>query len=146
MSDTALFAPRERRDGVPVKSLLIVEDNSDMLEMFVEMLRSDFSIVGTLSTGGAALREASSLNPDIIMLDVSLGDMSGFVVAEHLQKAGCAARIVFVSVHESFSFVNAAQRLGASGYIFKSQICRDLLNALRNASMGGQFVSSKPYE
>jgi len=127
-----------------VNRLLIVDDNPAMLETLIDMLHSDFSIVGTLSTGAAALRDAPTLSPDVILLDVSLGDMSGFSVAEHLQKAGCAARIVFVSVHESISFVHAARRLGAAGYIFKSQIGRDLLNALRGVSMGEQFISSMP--
>jgi len=129
-----------------VKRLLIVDDNPAMLEMLIDMLHSDFSIVGTLSTGGAALKEAAAMNPDIILMDVSLGDMSGFSVAEHLQKTGCIGRIVFVSVHESFSFVHAARCLGVAGYIFKSQIGRDLLNALRRVSMGEQFISSMPEE
>ena len=125
-----------------MKRLLIADDNSAMLEMFIDMLHSDFSIVGALSTGAAALRDASTLSPDVILLDVSLGDMSGFSVAEHLQRTGCAARIVFISVHESFSFVHAARRLGAAGYIVKSQIDRDLLNGLHRVSMGEQFISS----
>jgi two-component system NarL family response regulator len=125
-----------------MKSLVIVDDNPQMMETLVDMLHADFSIVGTLSKGRAVLREISTLNPDIILLDVSLGDMSGFAVAEQLQKTGCAARIVFVSVHETPSFVNAAHSMGASGYIFKSQISRDLLKTLRSVSSGTRFVSS----
>ena len=127
-----------------MKRLLIVDDNPAMLGMLVDMLHLDFSIVGTLSTGTAVLRDTPTLRPDIILLDISLGDMSGLSVAEHLQRTGCAARIVFISGHESFSFVQAARRLGAAGYIFKSQIGRDLLNALRGVSMGEQFISSMP--
>jgi DNA-binding NarL/FixJ family response regulator len=125
-----------------VKRLMIVDANPAMRQILVDILESIFSIEGTLSTGGAVLREASRLNPDIILLDVSLGDMSGFAVAERLQEAGCKAKIVFVSVHESVSFIDTARRLGASGYIFKSQIDRDLMNALRSVSREEQFVSS----
>jgi DNA-binding NarL/FixJ family response regulator len=125
-----------------VKRLMIVDANPAMRQILVDILESIFSIEGTLSTGGAVLREVSRLNPDIILLDVSLGDMSGFSVAERLQEAGCKAKIVFVSVHESVSFVETARRLGASGYIFKSQIDRDLMNALRSVSREEQFVSS----
>jgi len=127
-----------------VKSLVIVDDNPHMMETLVDMLHADFSIVGMLSKGRAVLREISTLKPDIILLDVSLGDMSGFAVAEHLQKTGCGARIVFLSAHETPSFVNAAHCMGASGYVFKSQISRDLLNTLRSVAMGARFVSSMP--
>jgi len=133
-------------DGFLVKSLLIADDNPAMMDTLVDMVQADFSIVGTLSSGGAILKEASSLHPDIILMDVSLGDMSGFAVAERLLKNGCEARIVFVSVHESVSFVQAAHRMGASGYVFKSQLGRDLLNTLYTVSSGEQFVSSLPGE
>jgi DNA-binding NarL/FixJ family response regulator len=129
-----------------VKRLMIVDANPAMRQILVDILESVFSIEGTVSTGGAALREASRLNPDIILLDVSLGDMSGFSVAERLQKSGCKAKIVFVSGHESGRFSDTARRLGASGYIFKSQIDRDLMNALRSVSREAQFVSSVPHE
>lgn len=127
-----------------MKSLVIVDDNRHMMETLVDMLQADFSIVGTLSKGQAVLREISTLKPDIILLDVSLGDMSGFAVAEQLQKTGCRARIVFISMHETPSFVHAAHRMGASGYIFKSEISRDLLKILRSVSRGARFVSSMP--
>jgi DNA-binding NarL/FixJ family response regulator len=51
--------------------------------------------------------------------------------AEELRNSGCQARIVFVSVHESIEFTEAAQAVGAAGYVFKSQITRDLLKTLR---------------
>jgi DNA-binding NarL/FixJ family response regulator len=104
-----------------------------MLEILVDLLQSEFMIVGALSSGASALDEARTLNPDIILLDIDLGDMSGFVVAERLKRTGCPARIVFLSVHESIDFVRAAQDLGAAGYVSKSHITRDLVKTLRTA-------------
>ena len=104
-----------------------------MLEVLVDMLQSEFLIVGTLSSGSSALAEAANFNPDIILLDVDLGDMTGFLVADHLKNAGCPAKVVFLSVHESIDFVQAAEKRGAAGYVFKSQITRDLVNTLRTA-------------
>jgi DNA-binding NarL/FixJ family response regulator len=53
---------------------------------------------------------------------------------------GCPARIIFLSLHENADFVRAAFDLGAAGYVFKSQISSDLLNALDAVSHGGRFV------
>jgi DNA-binding NarL/FixJ family response regulator len=116
-----------------VERLLCIDDSPDMLAILVDLLRSEFTIVGTLSSGTAALVEAAAFRPDIILLDVDLGDMSGFFVAEQLRNTGCSARIVFLSVHESIDFIRAAQDLGAAGYVSKSEITRDLINTLHAA-------------
>ena len=79
------------------------------------------------------LTQAVNFKPDVILLDVDLGDISGFRVAEQLKSSGCPARIVFLSVHESIDFIRAAQDLGAAGYVFKSQITRDLVKTLHAA-------------
>jgi len=117
-----------------VKRLLCVDDSPDMLEILVDLLQPQFTIVGTLSSGASVLEEATTLNPDIILLDVDLGDISGFVVAEQLRSSGCQASVVFLSVHESIDFIRAAKDWGAAGYVCKSQITRDLVNALHTAS------------
>jgi two-component system nitrate/nitrite response regulator NarL len=101
-----------------------------MLDILVDLLKSEFLIVGTLSSGSSALAEAANFKPDIILMDVHLGDMTGFHVAERLKSTGCLAKIVFLSVHESIDFIEAAQDLGAAGYVFKSQIARDLVKTL----------------
>ena len=120
--------------------LLLADDSRDLLETLVEILRRDFAIVGTLSSGASVLEQAAALKPDIILLDVSLGDMTGFCVAQNLIKAQSPAKIVFLSVHEGFHFVRAALDLGASGYVFKSRINQDLVKALRAVSRGDQFL------
>jgi two-component system, OmpR family, response regulator len=117
-----------------VKRLLCVDDSPDMLEILVDLLRLQFTIVGTLSSGASVLEEATTLKADIILLDVDLGDMNGFTVAKQLRSSGCPANIVFLSVHESIDFVRAAKDLGAAGYVFKSQITRDLVKTLHTAA------------
>jgi len=115
-----------------VKSLLCVDDSAEMLNFLVEFLESEFRIVGTLSSGSQVVATATSLDPDIILLDIDLGDTNGFLVAEQLRNAGCRAKIVFLSVYESVDFIMAAEALGAAGYVSKAQISRDLVKTLRS--------------
>jgi DNA-binding NarL/FixJ family response regulator len=129
--------------------LVLVDDNPAMLETLAEMVQRDFTIVGKFSSPVPMPAEIGGLNPDIILLDVSLGDMTGFYVAKTLKRMECAAKIIFVSVHENPDFVRAAFELGAAGYVYKSQISSDLLEALDAVSRGGRFVpcsSSAPNE
>jgi DNA-binding NarL/FixJ family response regulator len=104
-----------------------------MLEVLVDLLQWEFLVVGTLSSGSLALTQAANFKPDIILMDVDLGETSGFRVAEQLRNSGCPAKIVFLSVHEGIDFIQAAQNVGAAGYVFKSQITRDLVKTLHAA-------------
>jgi len=117
-----------------VKRLLCVDDSPDMLSTLLDLLQSDFEIVGALSSGSTAVDAATSYKPDIILLDVDLGDTTGFLVAQKLRSAGCPARIVFLSVHEGIDFIRAAEDVGAAGYVFKSQSDRDLIKILHAAA------------
>jgi DNA-binding NarL/FixJ family response regulator len=125
---------------LPNIRLVLIDDNPAMLETLVEMLQRDFSIAGTYSTGAAFLAEVANLNPDVVLLDVSLGDMTGFYVAKRLKSVGCTAKIIFLSVHENPDFVRAAFEFGASGYVFKSQVSLDLIDAVEAVSRGSRFV------
>jgi two-component system response regulator NreC len=100
------------------------------------MLQDEFIVSGALSNGKSVLQSVNELSPDVIVLDISLGDMTGFEVAERLRAMHCEAKIVFLSVHESIDFVHAAMALGAAGYVFKSQAASKLRNAILSASRG----------
>jgi two-component system, NarL family, nitrate/nitrite response regulator NarP len=120
-----------KRAWIGVKKLLCVDDSSEMLALLVDFLEPEFEVVGALTSGSSVVAAAASLKPDIILLDLDLGDGNGFVVARQLRAAGCPAKIVFLSVHESLDFIEAAEAMGAAGYVAKSQIARDLLKTLR---------------
>jgi DNA-binding NarL/FixJ family response regulator len=122
-------------------SLLLLDDNPAILEMLREILAANYTVVAALSTGTAVLDQISSLNPDILISDISLGDISGFKVATQLRDRGDPTKIVFLSVHEDIDFVDAAFDLGASGYVFKSRIFEDLSKAIAVVLRGGRFVS-----
>jgi len=103
------------------------------------MLEPTYTIAAALSCGATAVEQAAALLPDLIILDISLGDMSGFEVARRLKRAGCPAKIIFLSLHEDMDFVGAAFGLGASGFVFKSRLTTDLETAIAAVLSGGHF-------
>ena len=123
---------------MPATKLLLVDDNTAILDSLAEMLASDFLIVGRLSNGAEVSQQAKDLVPDVIVLDVSLEDMNGFDVASELRDLGCPAKVVFLSYHEMPSFVRRAFELGARGYVYKSQMA-DLTKAIHIAVAGGVY-------
>lgn len=127
---------------MPPIRLLLVDDNVAVLETLGDLLQSSYDVVGTASNGNSVLDQATTLKPDLIILDISLGDITGFEVARRLKKAGISAKVLFLTVHENIDFIRAAFDLGAVGYVFKSRISADLIDAINIISTGGQFSSA----
>jgi len=132
------------REIVNHPSLLLADDNPALLETLIEMLKPSYRVKAALGSGASVLREVPALCPDLVLLDISLGDLTGFEVAKRLRDMGCPAKIIFLSVHEDIDFVNAAFDLGACGYVFKSRISSDLTRAIDIVFNGGQFASDYP--
>ena len=136
-----LVPARTNSGFVTAPTILLVDDNHAVLELLVGMLEPTYKIGAALCNGNAVVDQAAALLPDLIILDVSLGDISGFEVARRLKRAGSPAKIIFLSLHEDMDFVGAAFGLGASGYVFKSRLTTDLENAIAAVLSGGQFSS-----
>lgn len=127
---------------MPSIRILLADDNPEVLDTLVDMLHPSFVVLGALPNGTSLLEQAAVQNPDLIVLDISLGDMTGFEVAKRLRRSGCGAKIVFLTVHENIDFIQAAFDLGAGGYVFKSRIDPDLIEAIHKVWEGGQFSSA----
>jgi DNA-binding NarL/FixJ family response regulator len=112
-----------------------------MLETIVDILGKKYTVVAALPNGACVLDQIDALRPDLAILDVSLGDMSGFEVARRLRDRGCPAKIIFLTVHEAIDFVSEAFNIGASGYVFKSRVAEDLTKAIDVVINGGRFTS-----
>lgn len=121
--------------------LVLVDDNPEVLEMVGHLLEPDFKVQGKLTSGAAALKEIPVLEPDIAILDVALGDMSGFEVVRKLHRAGCRSKFIFMSVLEGQEMVRGAFAAGASGYVYKSRIAPDLVEAIEAVSQDETFSS-----
>jgi DNA-binding NarL/FixJ family response regulator len=134
-------------DQLPILAypvLLLADDNRDLLIALAETLRTRFIVAGVLSDGRSVLNEIAALAPDIALLDISLGDMTGFEVAAQLRVQCYPTKIIFLTFHEDVDFVSAAFDLGASGYVFKSRIAEDLIKAIEVVSSGGRFEPFPP--
>lgn len=123
--------------------LVLADDNPEVLETLADMLQPDYVVAGALSNGISVLQQVAELKPDVIILDISLPDMTGFDVVRQLKKSGTSAKVIFLTVHENIDFVRAAFELDASGYVFKSRISSDLVEAINTISNGGRFSSAE---
>lgn len=120
--------------------IAIADDNPEISRILVEVLEPEFSVEGIFFSGSSVLQGLHLYDPDLLILDISLGDLSGFEVAARLAKLNSRTKIIFLTVHENVDFIRAAFDLGAWGYVFKSNLSTDLPKAIRNVGRGKRFV------
>ncbi len=115
-----------------------------MLEVVKHMLQKEFNIVGTLGQASAVVRDVPGINPDVLVLDISMGELNGFEITRHLRREKCPTKIIFLTVHEELEFIRAAFDAGASGYVFKSRMSTDLRAAINAVQAGRVFLPRAP--
>lgn len=121
--------------------VLLADDNPEILHHAARLLEPEFDVVGAVLDGESVLGQYERLRPDVVVLDISMGDLSGLDVARRLLEMGHQARVVFLTVHEERDFVFAAFGAGGAGYVVKSRLSSDLPDALHAALAGGVFIS-----
>jgi DNA-binding NarL/FixJ family response regulator len=124
--------------------VVVAEDLAPVLTTVVTLLRESFDIVGAVSDGQSALATTLSLNPDLVVLDISMPLMSGIEVAQELKKVGNKAKIVFLTVHEDTDILNTCHAAGGLGYVVKLLMDTDLIPAMNEALAGHTFTSQFP--
>ncbi len=121
---------------------------ADDYEPFRRFVRSTLGtspalqIVGEVSDGAEAVRQAEELKPDLILLDIGLPTLNGIAVARQIRSFASESKIIFVSQESSPDVVQEALDLGARGYVLKIRAAIDLLAAVEAVLEGRRFVTS----
>ncbi len=100
----------------------------------------DIVCVGVANTGAEALSLIGEAAPDIIVLDVSLPDVSGLTLAKKIIDEGHQAHIVMMTLFDERKYIDEALRIGARGFVQKRSAEQNLLMAIRTAMLGGLFL------
>lgn len=100
----------------------------------------EFELVGQAVSAAEALALVASTNPDVVILDLSLPDVSGLELAQRLTDAHPGIKLIALTVHESRAYVQPLLRAGARGYMLKRSAADDLLRAIRVVAEGGLYV------
>ena len=124
--------------------IVIGEENPDVLKTAMHMLQNDFRVVAASEQSPSFIDDVARLDPDVVVLDISMGERNGFDIARQLKLNLCRSKIVFLTVHEELVFIRAAFDAGASGYVFKSRMCTDLKAAITTVLSDKVFIPEGP--
>jgi DNA-binding NarL/FixJ family response regulator len=124
--------------------ILVVDDFEPYRNLVVSLLDKNPSlqVIGEASDGLEAVAKARQLRPDLILMDIGLPRLNGLEAARRILRILPESKIIFLTQEMSSEFVQAAFKLGASGYVIKQQAKKDLSLAVITVLQGSQFASS----
>jgi DNA-binding NarL/FixJ family response regulator len=122
--------------------VLLADDHHEMLTLASSILRGTCDVVASVTDGSQAVEQAMRLNPDVVVLDISMPMLDGFQVARELRRRGSPAKVVFLSLHEGDEFVSAAFESGGQAFVPKHRMWADLRGAIEHVRSGRVFVPS----
>jgi two-component system response regulator NreC len=122
--------------------ILIADDHSIVREGVRMILagQEDFEVVGEASTGREALERARDLKPDVVVMDISMPDMTGIQATGKIRKELPQVQVLGLTMHEEDSYVFELLKVGAAGYVLKRAAAEDLVSAVRAAHRGEAFL------
>ena len=130
---------------MPTCKVLVVDDFEPIRRLVCSVLEqnTEFQVIGQAADGLEAIQKAEELQPDLVVLDISLPKLNGIAAARQIRTVVPKSRILFFSENTSSQTVEAALGTGASGYIVKSDAGEELLRAVAAVSQGRQFLSRR---
>jgi len=121
--------------------ILLADDHTMFVQGLQSFLEDEFELVGTVADGQELAEAARRLDPDVIVVDISMPVMNGLDAVRQLVKVGTTAKIIFLTMHADEQLMAEAFRCGASGYVLKQSAGEELITAIRQVLAGHQYVT-----
>jgi DNA-binding NarL/FixJ family response regulator len=132
-------------DDTPTTALIrvLLADDHDILRHGLKLLLSmqhEMHVVGEARTGREAVALTLEMKPDVVVMDISMPDMDGFVSCQLIRSQQRTAQVLMLTMHESEEYFLQALRMGAAGYLVKKAAPSDLRMAINAIAQGGAFL------
>jgi two-component system response regulator NreC len=126
-------------------NILVVDDHAIARKTVCALLRAepDFAVVCDATNGADAVIHAGQLQPDIVVLDISMPGMDGLEAARQIKRVAPSAEILFLTQHNELSTIRQAFGVGALGYVVKSDAGRELIPAIHALRDKQQYLNRR---
>lgn len=123
-------------------NVLLVEDH-EIVREGVKMLvdsQDDMRVVGEAANGEIAIKKVAELNPDIILMDVSMPELNGLKATKRIKKVYPNTKILTLTRHTDDGYIQQLIQAGANGYVLKQSAPNELINAIRAVAEGKAYL------
>src|SRR5437899_5194747 len=127
-----------------MKIRILLTDDHTILRAGLKMMlnaQPDMEVVGEAHDGHQAITEAQRLQPDIVLMDITMPDMNGIEATRHIKKVLPEVKVLVLTMHENDEYIFQALRAGASGYMLKEAADTELITALHVIQSGKFYLS-----
>ncbi|HEX7333882.1 MAG TPA: response regulator transcription factor [Pyrinomonadaceae bacterium] len=121
--------------------VILADDHTLILDALKNLLEPEFEVVGMFPDGRSLMEGAPSLNPHVIVLDISMPLMNGLNAGQRLKQLMPLVKLVYLTMNHDPDMAGEAFRLGASAYLLKNSAATELQNAIREVVRGGYYVT-----
>ena len=121
--------------------VIMADDHSLIMAGLRKLVEADCDVVATVEDGRALLEAAERINPDLILLDISMPLLNGLDAARQLSKIVPECKLIFLTMHANPSYATEAFQAGASGYLLKRSAASELQQAIRSALSGQYYLT-----
>jgi DNA-binding NarL/FixJ family response regulator len=128
---------------VPLKTRILLADDHAVVRRGLRMVldaEPDLEVVAEADDGAEAVTRALQGDVDLAVVDISMPRMTGLQAVRELHRRRPGLRILILSMHENEQYLHEALKAGASGYVLKTVVDRDLVEACRAAMRGEPFL------
>jgi len=102
--------------------------------------QSDMNVIGEADNGRTALQKAKELQPDIVVMDVSMPELNGIQATQRLKLVCQKIKVLILTAHDDTGYLRQLLEAGASGYVLKRVAAEELINAIRVVAAGGVYL------
>jgi DNA-binding NarL/FixJ family response regulator len=129
----------------PPFRILLVDDYAVLRQGMKHLIDAepDMEVVGQAEDGAEAIRIAATLRPDIIVMDLSMPNLTGAEATRRLKTAHPSCRVLVLTVHEDRGYLKELLEAGATGYMLKRAAADELIHALRAIASGNVYVDAR---
>jgi DNA-binding NarL/FixJ family response regulator len=121
--------------------VLLADDHALILGAFEKLLAGECEIVGQVGDGRALVAAVEALNPDVVVLDISMPLLNGLEAGRQIKQKSRNVKLVYLTMNEDPDLAAEAFRAGASGYLLKSSAASELTTAIREVAQGRTYIT-----
>ncbi len=124
-------------------TILLADDHTIVRQGLVKLLEAEanFRVVGEARDGREAVRQVERLQPDVVLMDLSMPLLNGIEATRQIKKLNRRTRVIILSMHSQHRFVSELLGLGASGFLVKESTGADIVKAIEAAMKGDTYLS-----